>query len=263
MKAADRAAAAAAFFHETRTARRKLLPLPPELRPADVEEAYAAQEALIELYRKDGRGAVAGAKIAITTPVMQQLMDIDQPCGGAIFASMVHHAPAALRHADYGNIAVECEIALRLGADLPAPPFTRDAVAEAVESVMAAIELIDDCHGEYGAFDAIDLVADNAWNAGVVLGPPVTDWRRLDLPALSGTMSVGGKVVGSGFGRDAMGHPFEALAWLAETFARRGRPLRRGMVVITGSLVSTKWPQPGEEVVVEIESLGRASARFG
>jgi 2-keto-4-pentenoate hydratase len=192
---------------------------------------------------------------------MQRLMKIDQPCGGAVFAAEIHASPAELRLADFGRVAVECEIAVRLGRDLPGGE-PREAVAEAVAACHAAIELIDDGEAEYGRFDALDLVADNAWNAGLVLGPAVEDWRRLDLAALVGRMSIGGRQVGEGIGADVLGHPLEALVWLADTLAARGRKLRAGMVVTTGSIVSTKWPEAGETVEVAIEGLGTAVARF-
>ncbi len=53
-----------------------------------------------------------------------------------------------------------------------------------------------------------------------------------------------------------MGHPHNALAWLANNLARRGRALRRGEIVLTGSLVQTVWLNPGDEVVVDISGLG-------
>jgi 2-keto-4-pentenoate hydratase len=242
--------------------RRKLEPLPSELRPGDLGEAYAMQERLQALLQPQ-RGAIAGYKIAITTKVMQQLMGIDHPCGGAILAATRHDSPARLNSVDYVNIAVECEIGVRLGADLPAGRrYDRASVGEAVEACMASIELIDDQNADYKQADALNLVANNAWNAGCVLGPPVKDWRRLDLAALSGRMLIDGKELGRGVGADVLGHPFEALAWLANTLAERGRPLRAGMVVSTGSIVSTKWPKPGQTVTVEIEGLGEAVAHI-
>src|SRR5947208_364275 len=87
MTSNDKAARGARHLHEVYRRRAKLEPLPSDLRPGDLAEAYAMQEQLQALFAAE-RGAVAGYKIAITTPVMQQLMGMDHPCGGAIFARM-------------------------------------------------------------------------------------------------------------------------------------------------------------------------------
>ncbi len=260
-----RIARAARYFHDIHAGKKPLPPTPPEIRDASLDEAYAMQEALQALFIPE-RGAIAGYKIALTTPVMQQLMGVDQPCAGAIFAKMVHHSSASLRHGDYGRIAVECEIAVRLGADLPAraKPYTREDVAAAVEACLPAIELIEDhACDRYKEVGARGLIANNAWNAGCVLGPAVTAWRGLDLAEVSGAMAINGVEIGRGRGGDVMGgHPFHALAWVANTVAVRGRPLRRGMIVLTGSVVATQWPKPGDTVTVSFAGLGEASARF-
>src|SRR5689334_11725189 len=176
---AERIPRAARYFYEIHRDRKPLPPTPPEIRDASVGEAYAMQEALHALFEPE-RGAIAGYKIALTTPVMQKLMAIDHSIAGAIFAEMVHRSPATLRAGDYGRIAVECEIAVRLGADLPArpQPYRREDVAAAVEACIPAIELIED-HGcdTYTEVGSRGLIANNAWNAGCVLGPAVTDWR--------------------------------------------------------------------------------------
>jgi 2-keto-4-pentenoate hydratase len=232
--------------------------LPAELYPADLAEGYAIRRAFEEIERTAGRGAVAGYKIAITTKVMQELCGIDEPCYGAIFAREVHDRRAELRAADYCRIAVETEIAVRLGADLPRGG-DRDTVAAAVESCMVAIELIEDLRYDYKRLDAAALVAGNAWNAGIVLGEKVADWRRLDLAALTGRLRINGQEVGQGSGADVMGHPFNALSWLANKLAADGTPLRRGMIVMTGSIVATKYPEAGDDCEIDIDGLGRAA----
>src|SRR5260221_12283933 len=144
MTSSDKAAHGARHLHDIYRRRAKLEPLPADIRPGDLAEAYAMQEQLQTLFAAD-RGAVAGYKIAITTPVMQRLMGIDHPCGGAIFARMTHASPARLRRADYVNVAVECEIAVRLGSDLPCGLlYDRAPVAGAVAASMPAIRIIDD-----------------------------------------------------------------------------------------------------------------------
>ena len=249
----EKAARIVALFRD----RHKTEVLPPELYPADLDEAYAIRAAYEDVERAVGRGAVAGYKIAITTKVMQELCGIDEPCYGAIFGSEVHHGRAQLRAKDHCRIAIETEIAVRLGEDLP-QGGDRDRVAGAVESCMAAIELIEDLRYDYKRLDAPALVAGNCWNAGIVLGDPVGDWRRLDLAAAGARLTINGREIGRGVGADVMGHPLNALSWLANKKAEHGTPLRRGMVVMTGSIVATKFPEPGDRCLVEIDGLGTA-----
>ena len=229
--------------------------LPAELYPSDLEEAYAIRHAFETIEEATGRGSVAGYKIGLTTAVMQRLCGIDEPCYGAIFAREVHHRHAALSADDYCRIGVETKIAFELGEDLPRGA-DRDRLAETVASAMAAIELIEDLRYDYTRLDAAAMVAGNVWNAGVVLGTPVSDWQKLDLARVTAQLSINGRKIGSGNGGDVMGHPLNALAWLADKLATAGTPLRRGMIVMTGSMVPIQYPAAGDRILVEIAGLG-------
>jgi 2-oxo-3-hexenedioate decarboxylase/2-keto-4-pentenoate hydratase len=231
--------------------------LPAEMYPANLDEAYAIRRAFQDIEEASGRGVIAGYKIGLTTPVMQRLCGIDEPCYGAIFAQELHHHRAALSTRDYCRVGVETEIALRLGADLPGGG-NFEQVAAAVESCMPAIELIEDLGYDYGRLDAAAMVAANVWNAGVVLGSPTTDWRSVDLARVIARLSINGEEIGRGRGSDVMGHPLNALVWLANKLAGAGTPLRRGMIVMTGSIVPIQHPVAGDQVVVEISGLGTA-----
>jgi 2-keto-4-pentenoate hydratase len=235
--------------------RQHIAVLPQELYPADLDDAYHMRRAYQELEETSGRGPIAGYKIALTTPVMQRLCGVHEPCWGAIFRKEVLQSPATLQARDYCRIAVETEIAMRLGEDVPAGT-DRAALTNKIEACSAAIELIEDLNYDYKRLDAPALVAGNAWNAGIVLGPPVADWRALDLAKLRGECRINGAPVGSGVGGDVMGHPLNALAWLAEKLAAAGTPLRRGMVVMTGSIVVTQYPKAGDRIDIAIEGLG-------
>jgi 2-keto-4-pentenoate hydratase len=225
--------------------------------PADLDDAYAIRKNFEEIERARGRGEVAGYKIGLTTPIMQKLCGVDEPCYGAIFSSEVHHGRATLATAGYCRLGVETEIAVRLGEDLP-QGGDRERVAAAVEGCMAAIELLEDLRHDYKRLSAAAMVAGNVWNAGIVLAPPVSDWRRLDLAAASARLTINGREIGNGKGADVMGNPLNALAWLADKLAGSGTPLKRGMIVMTGSMVPIQFPAPGDRAVVEVEGLGVA-----
>ena len=231
--------------------------LPPELMPAGIDEAYRIRHEFEAIERARGRGAVAGYKIGLTTPIMQKLCGVDEPCYGAIFASEVHHRRAELTTAKYCRLGIETEIAVRHGEDLP-QGGDREQVAAAVESCMAAIELLEDLRHDYKRLSAAAMVAGNVWNAGVVLGAPVAEWRRLDLSQATARLTINGREIGSGKGGDVMGNPLNALAWLATKLAAAGTPLKRGMVVMTGSMVPIQFPAPGDRAIVEVAGLGAA-----
>jgi 2-keto-4-pentenoate hydratase len=248
----NRPAAMARWMWDARTRRLPYRNLPGELRPTSIAEAYAAQEAYYRL-AEASYGAVGGAKIGTTTRVMQQLMGIDHPCGGAIFARTIHASPATLRSADFVNLSIESEIAIKLGADLPAAgaPWTRETVAPAVAAAMAAFELIEDRNADYAKVEALSLIVENCWNGGIVIGAPKA-MRVADLIGIPGRLAVGGKIVGEGKAED----PCATLAWLANHVAERGRGLKSGMVVITGSLIPTVAIASGQRAVFTVDGLG-------
>jgi 2-keto-4-pentenoate hydratase len=239
--------------------------LPEALAPRDVEDAYAIQDAFRAL-RSQSLGPVAGYKVALTSTVMQQMLRFYSPFAGPIHEGLVHHSPATLKFSDYGRPGIECELAAYLGKDLPADraPYTREKIAEAVESVMPAFELVDDRNADYGKIASLilTLIADNAWNGGIVLGKPVRDWRSLDLAALRGTLTMNGEVAGAGHGRDVLGHPFDALTWLANTVAAQGKSMLKGMVVMTGTMIATKFVKPGDALAFAVEGLGEVAVRI-
>jgi len=236
--------------------------LPDTLCPRDLADAYDVQDVVHDVLEAAGHGRVTGHKIGCTTPVMQAFLNIATPCAGGVFDTTARTVEGAFRHADFRHVGVECEIAVCLGEDLPDGPYDRASVAPAVAAVMAAIEVVDDRYDDYESFDAPTLVADDFFDAGCVLGSPVADWESLDLATLGGRMTINGDEVGRGVGGDIMGHPLEALAWLAELRAERATPLRAGDFVLLGSVVETKWVEQGDLVEIDLDRLGRATARF-
>jgi 2-oxo-3-hexenedioate decarboxylase/2-keto-4-pentenoate hydratase len=259
----DRINEAARLLAAARLEQKRFDRLPKSVRPKDEAEAYAVQDRLHAIFQSNGQQRV-GRKIGCTTEVMQRYLSIDSPCAGGLFDIGVHQTPAHRRHSDFRRIGVECEIAVRLSADLSsrANGHDRATVGDAVESCMAAIELVDDRYEDYRSLDTPTLIADDFFNAGAVLGPAVQDWRSLDLAGLNGRMMVGGETIGEGRGEAILGHPFEALAWLANAENQRGRQLDAGEIVLLGSLVQTQWVEAGAKVEVTIEGLGSASVVF-
>ena len=247
-----RAESMARHMWDARRMSRRYENLPDTLAPASISEAYAAQEAYWRL-AEPVYGPVAGVKVATTTKVMQQLMGINHPCGGAIFAKTIHRSPARISKAEFVNLRVESKIALKLAADMPASqaPWTAESAARFVAGAMAACELIEDRHAVYTETKAASMIADNCWNGGVVLGPMKVVTPG-EVAGVKGWQTLNGQPSGEGNAED----PYATLAWLANLLAQRKRDLKAGMVVITGSIVPTFSISPGDRAVFAVDGLG-------
>ncbi len=238
--------------------------LPEAHRPRNEAEAYQLQAAVRRRLSVAGYGEPVGRKIGCTTTVMQEYLKIPNPCAGFVYAPTVRERAGEFDFSSFLRVGVECEIVVRLADDLPASgaPYTRFTVSPAVQAVMCGIEVVDDRWVDYGSMDVATLIADDFFGAGCVLGEPLMAWRELELESLTGSMSINGIQVGSGVGGDIMGHPLEALVWLANTAVLHGIPLQGGEFVLLGSMVRTKWLEPGDLVEIEISGLGSSSALF-
>ena len=250
----------AKYFHVAHREGKRYEGAPVEYRPKNLEEAYAAQDRFLEL-SSSGSLSVAGYKIAVTSQVIQQLVGLAHPCLGTIRGGSVHASPARLAESGFQHVAVECEIAFTLKN--PLVPVRgeqdRESVRALIETCHPAFELIEDRYADYSTMDALSLIADNCWCGGVVLGPAVIDWQTLALDQLTGTLEINGKKVGEGVTRDALGHPLEGLAWIANTLAKQGKSLTGGMVVITGSIIATEFLSSGDAAVFSVDGLGHTA----
>jgi 2-keto-4-pentenoate hydratase len=247
-------------------ARRSLKPLPTlpqQIIPNSVEDGYRIQSEVHQLLAPE-LGPLIGYKIGCTSDVMQQYLAIPHPCAGGVPARTVHQSGVVLNAAAYVRVGVECEIAVRLENDLvPAgAPFTPDSVAGSIECYLPAIEIVDDRYVQWETLGAPTLIADDFFAAGIVLGQPVARAAVPDLLAVEGRTLISGRETGRGTGADVLGHPHNALAWLANHLASQGTALRAGEIVMTGSLVKTAWLQAGDAATMEFSGLGKVQVTF-
>jgi len=122
------------------------------------------------------------------------------------------------------------------------------------------MELVDERYTDYRELGVRTLAADDFYNAGCVLGEPVKDWRHLDLANLTGRTWINEIEVASGNSSLVMGHPLNALAWLANAHGEHGLPgLRAGEFILLGSVVETQWLSAGDRVRIDVSGLGSVS----
>lgn len=252
---------AARLLLSARADRRPIEALPAACRPEGTADAYAIQDTMVA-----ARGEpVAGYKIGATNPKVQDYMGIDEPFYGRIFASGVHDSPAMLSAGAFNFRLIEPEFAFRLGSDLPAraAAYTAEEVAGAVASLHPAIEVIDSAFGEaWVNAGAPSLTADNGIHGAFVLGPGIADWRALGLATHRVALWRNGTQVEQGVGGNAMGHPLNPLAWLADQASHGGPGLRAGEVITTGVVTPFIYAEAGDDIRADFGPLGEVRISF-
>ena len=259
-KEQQRAAEAAGELVRQHREKAQFSALPAPWTVDDETFAYAVQDRYVqELERLRGTRS-CGYKIALTTSAMREMVGFHDSISGRVLQDQLLPGGSTIRAADHRHLIIEFEIAFRMASDLPASerPWNRESILPYVACAYPALEIADDRDADYRqlAGAILTLAADNAWNQGLVLGEPVSGLNAAQLAAAAGVATIDGEAVGRGTGADVMGHPLDALAWLANHVQRRGLALCAGHVVTTGSLVTSKFPEAGNTVGFDIDSLG-------
>lgn len=229
---------------------------------ADSAVGYDIQIQLAAWLTAHGQGALSGYKIGATAKGMQKLLGVPAPVYGHILSGNVHRPATNIACNPACRPGVECEIVFRLGEGLPpdTAPYTQDDVAGRIDAVLPAIEIVENRYGDFRNCSIAILAADDFFHKACVLGDPVLDWRNIDLTDCVGRTSINGEWVETGLGRDVLGHPLNAVVWLANKLAERGTGLKAGQIVMTGSMTPVYWIEKfPSRVTIEIEGLGTSS----
>ncbi|WP_298164054.1 fumarylacetoacetate hydrolase family protein [Novosphingobium sp.] len=236
-------------------------PLRDGLAPTDAVGAYAVQEINTRFWEAQGR-RIVGRKAGLTAKAVQAQLGVDQPDFGVLFDDMRVTDGGTLDPATCIQPKAEAEIAFVLAADLPSPGTTPEQVAAAVATVHAAIEIVDSRIADWKITFA-DTVADNGSSAFFVLAAQGLPLAGLDLEGAAMEMTFDGTVVSTGIGAAALGNPLNAAAWLAQTLAARGEPLKAGDIVLAGAIGPMVTLQPGVTVCTKVAGIGECRFTYG
>lgn len=253
---AERLAAELLAAADTATARTSVEAEWPEL---DLTTAYQAQDAALAMRIERGERLI-GIKLGVTSRAKQRQVNIDTPNVAWLTDAMRLPAGEPVVVDEYIHPRAEPEIAFLLGRDLAGPGVGPESAMAAVESVWAAIEIIDSRFAGY-QFTMNDVTADNASSGRFVMGSVPASPMNLDLALEAVLVESGGEVIDSATGAAVYGHPAEALAFAANLMGERGHTLKAGWLVLTGGMTDAVPLRPGMSVSTQFSSLGSVTVR--
>lgn len=248
---------AAKTLHDHWQAGTKLASLPDAQRPRDRNAGYAVQAAM----QPFTSGKIFGWKIAATSESGQKHINVAGPLAGRIYAERVIPDGGSASMTGNAMRVGEPEFAFRMGRSLPPrpAPYTVEEVLDAVGTLHPAIELPDSRFSDFVSAGEAQLIADNACAHLFILGAPTTaEWRAIDLVEERPVITLRGQRY-TGHGRNVLGDPRVALAWLVNELRGLGVTLNAGEVVTTGTCHPPLPIEAGDRMEADFGAFGRVS----
>lgn len=258
--------AAAAQLYNAERDRIQIRPLTLSNPDMDMDDAYAVQKAWIDRKIADGR-EITGYKIGLTSRAMQMSMNIDTPDFGVLLDDMAFENGGKVCAADFTDPRIEVEFAFVLKKPLFGENISLDDVLSATDHVLPALELIAarshrvDPETGY-ARTVFDTIADNAANAGYILGDHKVDPGEIDLRWAGAMLYLNGAIEETGLAGGVMGHPAHGIRWVCKRFAPHGIGLEPGQVILAGSFTRPVIVKAGDSILADYGPHGSIGVTF-
>lgn len=235
-------------------------PLTQRYSDLDVRDAYHIQLEVIDKKIKEGR-KVIGKKVGLTSAAMQQMLGVDEPDYGHLLDHMKIEDGKSVKMAEFISPKVEAEIAFILDRDLAGPNVNYLDVLMATRYIVPAIEIIDSRIEDW-KIKLVDTVADNGSSARVVVGKKLSTIEGLDLRTQGMVLYKNEELVATGSGTATLGHPAQAVAWLANKLHEFGIHLKAGELILPGALSGAAAVKEGDTISAHFGPLGSVSVTF-
>lgn len=229
-----------------------------------MDDAYAIQAQVVAAKVAAG-DPVTGWKIGLTSRAMQMALNIDIPDSGVLTRSMHFDSGATIPPGRFIQPRIEAEIAFVMKSDIGGDTVTRDDVLAATDYVAPALEILDTrvlrndpATGQ--PRKVFDTIADNAANAGIVMG--AERHQPDNLRWVGAIVTRNGTVEETGLGAGVLNDPMESVVWLARRMALYGDTIKAGQVILSGSFIRPIECPPGTQIEADFGSFGRVDLSF-
>ena len=231
-----------------------------------IEESYAIQDALVDLKLRDGRKQI-GWKIGLTSRAMQMALNIETPDSGVIFDDMYFPNGSRIPENKFFEPRIEAEIAFIMGKDLATNDLSRESIIAATKQIAPALEILETRVVRYNPVtktyrNVCDTIADNAANAGIVLGDDRFGISEADLRWLGGIIKRNGTVEETGLGAGILDDPITSVLWLAKRLAEYDKTIKKGDIIMAGSFIRPIEAPSGSDFFADFGPWGTVCCSF-
>jgi len=226
----------------------------------DVKDAYQIQLETVKLKTNQGK-KIIGKKVGLTSKAMQEMLKVDEPDYGHLFDDMEIKNGDVIDTKTMIAPRVEAEIGFVLNDDLVGPNITFLDVIMATDYVVPTLEIIDSRIEDW-KIKLVDTVADNGSSAKVVIGDQKKNLEEVDLRLNGMILSKNDDIIATGAGAAALGHPAEAIAWLANKLSEFDITLKKGELILPGALSGAVAVEAGDDITADFGALGTVSVSF-
>lgn len=263
----DQIRAAAERLDRAEKTRTQIRQLSQEFPAITLDDAYAIQKAWIDRKLSAGR-IVKGHKIGLTSKAMQSALNIDEPDSGVLLDDMFFADSGIVPTDRFIATRVEAELAFIMAKRLSGPDCSMFDVLNATDFVVPALEILDTRieridPATKATRKIFDTIADNAANAGIVLGGRPIRPSEADLRWVGALCFKNGQLEETGLAAGVLNHPATAVAWLANKIAPHGLALEPGQVVLAGSFIRPIETRKGDTIQADYGAYGSVSCYFG
>lgn len=221
------------------------------------QEAYQIQENGIAFRVAQGEKKI-GLKMGLTSEAKRKQMNLDAPLYGELTDKMQVENGGTYKMQGQIHPKIEPEVAFYIDKELSGS-VTREEVLNACSGVYASLEILDSRYTQFKYFSMEDVISDNSSSSQFILGDKIEDFKEIDLTNLHMKMSVNGQIAHEGNSSAISGDPVVSVIQLCELLAERDRVLPAGSIVLAGAATAAVALEPGMNVELEVEKLGKIS----
>jgi 2-keto-4-pentenoate hydratase len=234
-------------------AKKTPLTLYPGAMPQTMADAYAIQSAAIDF---DGR-RIGGWKVGRIAPHLVERYGGER-IAGPIFADEIADDGAAMPVYSGGFAAAEAEVLLCLG-EVGDHEYDIESVRDCITDVRTGIEIASSPFPDINRHGPAVTASDYGNNKGLVLGPPIADWRDRDLITMPVEMKIDSDPVGAATMETMLDGPFGSALFLIRTLRARGIAIAPGTWVSAGAITGVHEIAVGQRA----EALFDGNIRVG